>query len=181
MDRVQIPPPGRLIISIITSSMDGLADSLTALERRFGRVECETIEIECAKAEQYREEMGDRLQRRFYSFERPMARQSLTNAKAICRKIESGFSDRVEEYIFRSVNIDPGILSPGNLVMASNREYNHRIYLGDGVFGELTLVWARGQFVRLPWTNPDFCSDEAIEFFRRVWSCFDLIDQAQAS
>ncbi|MCK4632886.1 MAG: DUF4416 family protein, partial [candidate division Zixibacteria bacterium] len=69
----------------------------------------------------------------------------------------------------------PGILTPANLVMASHREYNHRVYLEDGVYAELALVWSKGRYVRLPWTNPDFCHGEAIEFFQRVRGSFDLV------
>ena len=66
-------------------------------------------------------------------------------------------------------------LSPHNLVMASHHEYGHSVYLTNGVFSELTLVWSQGRFVRLPWTNPDFFDDEAVDLFERVRACFELV------
>lgn len=181
MARIQTPTPGRLIVSIIYSSFDALADALRALERRFGRVQFETIEIPGADTIIYKEEMGDRLQRRFFSFERLVSRDCLPVIKNICHKIEPLFADRLDDYIFRTINLDPGILTPDNLVMASHREYNHRIYLKDGVFAEIVLIYARGRFMRLPWTNADFCHDEAIDFFLRVRGSFELLEQSSQS
>ena len=97
----------------------------------------------------------------------------------MCHKIEPQFADVVDDFLFRTVNIDPGILTPTTLVMASHREFSHRIYLKDGVYGEMTLIYSRGQFMRMPWTNSDYCDDEAISFFNRVRDPFDVPNPAQ--
>lgn len=175
MARMQEPPPGQLIVSIIYNSLDALADALNALEKRFGRVQYETVEIECALAKSYSEEMGDTLQRRFFSFDRLVSRATLPEAKSACSKIEARFSDRVDDFCFRTVNIDPGIMCPSNLIMASHREYNHRVYLRDAVYVEIALIYSQGRFNRLPWTVPDFYDDEAIDFFERVRASFDMV------
>jgi hypothetical protein len=177
MARPQKPNPGRLIVSVVHSSRDALADALRQLERRFGRVQCETIDIPHVGGKEYTEEMGDSLARRFFSFERMVQRDSLIEIKTACHKIESQLGDQVHDYTFRTVNIDPGIMTPDNVVMACHREYNHRVYISDGVFAEIVLIWSRGQFCRLPWTNPDFCHDEAIEFFLRVRNSFELLEK----
>ncbi|MCP4685320.1 MAG: DUF4416 family protein [bacterium] len=180
MARKQTPPPGRLIVSIIYSSIDAVADSLKLLERQFGRVQYETIEMPYT-SEAYSEEMGDKLQRRFFSFEKPVERDRLPQIKAACLKIEKQFGDHVDDFTFRTVNLDPGILTPDNLVMASTREYNHRVYLGEGVFAELVLVFAKGRFVRMPWTIADFYHGEAIDFFLRVRESFELMGESTQS
>lgn len=174
MARVQKPPAGKAIVSIIYSSMDALADAVKVIEKKLGRVAFETIEIPCSKPEIYREEMGDTLLRRFYSFERETPREALVELKHVCHKIEPLFADNVDDFCFRTVNIDPGIVTPASVIMASHKEYNHSVYLRDGVFAELTLVHARGRFVRLPWTDMDFCHEEAIGFFDRVRSSFEI-------
>jgi len=179
MTKIQKAPDGRLVISIIYSSMDALADAVDTLERKFGRVQCETIEISCSDREQYREEMGDNLQRRFISFERLVSRDSLPDIKNLCHKIEPQFADCVRDFAFRTVNLDPGILTPDNLVMASHREFNHRLYLRDGVFAQIELIFSGDQFRRLPWTNPDFCEGEAVDFFERVRASFELTETGQ--
>jgi hypothetical protein len=161
--------------------MDALADAVKTLEKRFGRVQFETLEISCSEADAYREEMGENLLRRFYSFDNQFSRDSLPSLKATCYKIEPRFSDTVDGYPFRTVNIDPGIMTPSALVMASHKEYNHRVYLRDGVYAEIALIYAHDKFCRLPWTNPDFCVDEAVDFFERVRSSFEIIEPAPES
>ena len=125
--------------------------------------------------------MGNELLRRFFSFEKRIDRDRLPDMKFCCNKIEKGLGDKVNDFTFRTVNLDPGIMTADNLVMSSHREYNQRIYLTKGVFAELTLVWARGQFVRLPWTPEDFIHEEAVEFFMRVRQQFDIVEESVPS
>ena len=168
------PPPGRLIISVINSSRDALADAVKALERKFGRVECETADIPCVNVECYQEEMGTDLSRRLFSFESPVPRAALAEIKQACARIEPMFADRMQDFYFRTVNIDPGILVPDNLVMTSSHERKHRVYLGHGVFAEVCLIHVNGHFSRLPWTHPDLCHPEAIELLNRVRGTFEV-------
>ncbi len=175
MARITKVPPGRLILSIIYSSLDALADALDIIERQFGRVQFETVDIPFTDEGRYIEEMGSPLYRRFFSFEQLVARDNLPQIKNLCARIETNFADRVDDYLFRTVNIDPGILTPDNLVIASHHEYNHRLYLTNGVFAEIALIYARGEFRRLPWTSPNYYEKEAIDFFTRVRNTFELV------
>jgi len=179
MARIQKPPPGQLIVSIIYSHIDAVVDALRLLEKQFGRVRCETVDIQYTNTDRYEEEMGSNLVRRLFSFEKLVERDSLPEIKSVCQEIERQLGDQVGDFVFRAANLDPGVLTPDNLVMASNREYNHRIYLADGVFAEIQLIWAHGQFTRLPWTNHDFCDDEVVDFLIRVRQTFDLLDEHQ--
>lgn len=177
MVRTQEPPPARLILSIISSSRDALADALVPLERRFGRVLGETDEFACSHADHYREEMGHGIRRRIFAFEPLVARAALPVVKQACLKIEARFGDRVDDFLFRTVNLDPGLMTPESLVFAYSVDRAHRIYLGQGVFAETALIFARGRFTRLPWTDPDLCDPEAIGLFDRVRGEFDLVTQ----
>lgn len=179
MARIQKPPPAKLIVSIIYSSMDALAECISNLEKKFGRVMSETLEIKCEQEAKYREEMGENLVRRFYAFEADIPRDALPQIKSICHKLEPDFSDTIDDYHFRTVNIDPGILTPSALVMASHKEAGHKIYLKDGVFAEVSMIYAHGGFYRLPWTNSDFCDDEAIQFFEEVRNSFDILEPVE--
>ena len=177
MARMQTPPPGRLIVSAIYCHIDAVADALKLLEKQFGRIQFETLDIPYTDTEKYAEEMGRDLMRRFFSFDREIKRDALPEIKAAMIKIERQLGDCVDDYTFRAINLDPGILTPANVVMASAKEYNYRLYLGRGVYGDIQLIWARGQFTRLPWTNPDFYHDEAVDFFYRVRESFELVQE----
>lgn len=179
MARRQEPAPGKFLISVIYSSLDALSDCLDVMEKKFGRVKCETLEIPCSNTEVYREEMGDDLIRRFFSFEKDVDRSTLPELKAFCSKTEYQFSDIVDDFHFRCVNIDPIIQTPDNIVVASHHETNYNIYVKDGVYAEIALIYGRGQYLRLPWTNADYYHDEAIDFFNRVRLDFELIDTAK--
>jgi hypothetical protein len=157
-----------------------LADALRQCERRFGRVQAETIDIPHANSCDYAEEMGTDLQRRFFSFERLVPRECLIEIKSCCHKLEAQLGDQVHDFTFRTVNLDPGILTPCNLVISSHKDGGHKVYLGEGVFSEVSLIWSRSQFCRLPWTDLDFCHDDAIDFFLRVRASLDPIEE-QAS
>jgi hypothetical protein len=68
----------------------------------------------------------------------------------------------------RPVNLDPGILSLGNLVLASTKEAGHRVHLKDGIHAQLELLWEHGAFSPLPWTYPDYRTPEALALFARA-------------
>jgi hypothetical protein len=53
-------------------------------------------------------------------------------------------------------------------VLASCKDYSHRLYLGDGVYGELTLIFEHGAWRAMPWTYPDYRTEAYQAFFSRV-------------
>ncbi|MCK4715406.1 MAG: DUF4416 family protein, partial [Candidatus Marinimicrobia bacterium] len=61
-------------------------------------------------------------------------------------------------------NIDPGYLTPAKLVLFSAKNFSHRIYTGSGIFAEVTMLYAHGEFVRLPWTYSDYYWEENLNF-----------------
>lgn len=56
----------------------------------------------------------------------------------------------------RLFNLDPGLLTQERLVLATGKNFAHRIYLGEGIFADLTLVFQNGQWNVLPWTFRDY-------------------------
>ncbi len=68
----------------------------------------------------------------------------------------------------RTVNIDPGILSLERFVLATGKNFTHRIYLGQGIYADLTLIYHRGAFQTLPWTYPDYADAPLQRFLLAV-------------
>jgi hypothetical protein len=58
----------------------------------------------------------------------------------------------------RPLNIDPGYIDLGKLILASTKDHAHRIYLSEGIFAETTLMYTQKQWKPLPWTYPDYQS-----------------------
>lgn len=65
----------------------------------------------------------------------------------------------------RRLNIDIGLLSLENLLLATGKNYSHRIYLNSGVYADLTLEFKQGKFNKLEWTYPDYTDSEKLRFF----------------
>ncbi|MEK6733229.1 MAG: DUF4416 family protein, partial [Candidatus Omnitrophota bacterium] len=68
----------------------------------------------------------------------------------------------------RRINIDPGYISDSKLVLATTKDYFHRIYLTSGIYAEVTLRWRRGGFEPFEWTYPDYQSKEYIDIFNTI-------------
>ncbi|UCD93386.1 MAG: DUF4416 family protein [Candidatus Zixiibacteriota bacterium] len=168
MGRVKKPLPGRLIVSVIYASMEAMNDAVVEIEKKYGHVEFETDDIEFLHTTYYREEMGENLKRKFFAFEKMVERDRLAEIKNWTNKLEEKYGEKVGDFVFRKVNIDPGILTPANLTLASTKDYSHRVYLGEGIFAETTLLFEKKRFQTLPWTYPDYAEPEAFEFFNKV-------------
>ncbi len=112
----------------------------------------------------YTPEMGVGQYKQFVSFAPMMALERLPELKLTTNAIE-------QEYAIdgkRRVNIDPGYLTHGQMVLATTKAFSHRIYMGQGIFAELTYVCKGKEFHPLEWTYPDYCGTFARDFFRQV-------------
>jgi hypothetical protein len=68
----------------------------------------------------------------------------------------------------RLINVDPGYLLPERFVLATGKNYTHRIYLKAGIYADLTLIYYKGQFRPLEWTYPDYAGEPVIGFLESV-------------
>ena len=60
----------------------------------------------------------------------------------------------------RLANLDPGYVARERLVLATGKNFTHRIYLDQGIYGDLTLIFGRGNWQPLPWSFPDYAQGE---------------------
>jgi hypothetical protein len=134
------------------------------LEERFGPLDFLSPVRPFDFTAYYERELGASLLRRWGTFARLLAPDGLTAVKLATNALE----DRLRAGDKRTVNLDPGLLSAERLVLATGKNYVHRLYLGRGIFGDLTLIYARGSFQPLPWTYPDYQDPEAIGMFNRL-------------
>ena len=64
----------------------------------------------------------------------------------------------------RPLNMDPGYLSQAKLVLATMKDRDHRLYLRDGVFAEVTLNYMGKKWVHHRWTYPSYRTESVAEF-----------------
>jgi hypothetical protein len=113
----------------------------------------------------YQNEMGIGLLRSYWAFSEQFARGALVEAKLATNRIEKEMSVDGR----RTVNLDPGLLTPESLVMATTKPYSHRVYLSKGIYAELAIMFRRGGGIEpLPWTYPDYRDPETLKFFGSV-------------
>lgn len=117
----------------------------------------------------YAVEMGEGLQRRFVSFERLIDPVELAGLKLLTSHIESRICRDLGLPTFhRRVNLDPGYLATSKLVLATTKDFGHRLYLRDGIYAESTLHYVDGKWVPWPWTYPDYADSRYHGFFEQV-------------
>ena len=108
----------------------------------------------------YAGEMGSPLYRRVLVFERLIEQEHLVRIKVKTNQIEQAFAVQGA----RQVNLDPGYLLLERFVLATGKNFSHRIYLGQGIYADLTLVFQDGRYQALPWTYPDYASPQLRDF-----------------
>lgn len=82
--------------------------------------------------------------------------------------LEEAIASEEKYVVARPVNIDPGYINESRLILASTKDFSHRIYLRDGIYAEVTLDYRQGKYESFPWTFPDYKSSEYQEFFLLV-------------
>ncbi len=164
MSKPQAPEPAKLFISAIYADRGMLASCMEKICERFGPADFSTRELHFRVTGYYEAEMGSPLLRRFFTMQDLVDPGMLADIKLFTNSLE----DHCREREGRSVNLDPGMLSMNNLVLATGKPVAHRPYLGKGIYADLTLIFEKGTFRTLPWTYPDYAEPDMIEFLNRI-------------
>jgi hypothetical protein len=155
----------RLVVSALFADVLQEPHVIRLLEGAFGPVLAVSERLSFEQTDYYEAEMGADLRRRMLAFGDPFPPDHLVRAKLAAQVLEDRLRDSKGR---RTVNLDPGILGLNNLVLATHKGYTHRIYLNQGVFADLALLFSQGRFRPLPWTYPDYASPGLLGFFARV-------------
>ncbi len=157
------PGPTVFFVAALAADQSHLARAETVLEREFGPAWATLPPRPFTYSDYYRDEVGDAPLRAFYGFETTFHPGCLAARKLLSNRLEeelaagSGYA--------RPVNLDPGYLAVEKVVLASAKNFAHRIYLADGIYGEVTLQYYDKRFQTLKWTFPDYASGEYFPFF----------------
>jgi len=111
--------------------------------------------------------MGDIIDRMFLSFERLIEADQLPEIKRQTNQLEQEMAALLP-IVKRPVNLDPGYIEHAKVILASTKNFYHRIYLGGGIFGEVTMHFKNNTYHFFPWTYPDYQSRDYQEFFLRI-------------
>lgn len=168
MGKIKLPAQGALISGITFSDSELIETITPLLEEQFGTVLFKSPVFDFTMTDYYAPEMGDTLKKVFWCFSNPIELDTLPEIKHATNEIELRYAGGNAERPLRRINIDPGYVTPAKLVLASTKDYSHRVYIGYGIFAETTLQFVRGMFVPFETTYPDYKTELAIEFFNSV-------------
>ena len=155
--------PAVLITGLLAGSQPLLEQTAHALELEFGPVAERSPLLPFDFTDYYEPEMGPRLIRQWLGFEHTIDPAALARIKLTTNRIET----RLAEAGRRRVNIDPGLLSLHNLVLASTKDHAHRIYLDHGIHAETTLTYRADKWNPLDWTYADYRTETCHRFLDR--------------
>ncbi|RMF75446.1 MAG: DUF4416 family protein [Planctomycetota bacterium] len=159
----------KLICGMLSGDADLLARAAQLLARSFGAVDLTSDTWPFDQTDYYEAEMGPNLLRRFVSFERLASPDQLASIKRETNALEERIADEcVALGVRRPVNLDPGYVHSGKLVLASTKDASHRIYLGHRVYAEVTLQYRHGQWRPQEWTYADYRQGHYFPFFSEV-------------
>ncbi len=158
------PKPAKLLVGFFLKERALAAEIAAALEKRLGPVEMVSPWLDFDFTTYYEKEMGAPLHRRLLAFKALIAQDRLAAIKQATNALEAEY--RMDGR--RRVNIDPGYLLAERLVLATGKNFTHRIYIGDGIYADLTLIFQKGAFRTLPWTYPDYADHRLIDFLTLV-------------
>jgi hypothetical protein len=162
--RIKIHPPVKLVIGLIYHDDSVLAQAFSRLKKAFGSIDFESNTLAFDQTDYYQQEFGKGLKRKFIGFGRLILPQQLAGIKKKTNQIELGLSLHGR----RRVNIDPGYLELSKLTLATTKDFRHRVYIGGGIFAEVTLYYRGKTFQPWEWTYPDYRTQGYIDIFNQL-------------
>jgi hypothetical protein len=163
-----LPPPVKLLIALLSADPALFATAATQLTQSYGPIDLESDVFPWNTTDYYREEMGENLLRKFIAFERLISPADLVRIKLETNALELSLSSAASPSSPRRVNLDPGYLDATKLVLASTKNQAHRLYLSQGIYAEVTLLYHHGAFHPFLYTYADYRWPETHAFLRRA-------------
>jgi len=164
MSKPQEPKPAKLVIGLFMKDRALFEPLAAELASEFGSLDLVSPWMPFDYTTYYQQEMGTPLFRRLLAFKSLIEQLQLAAVKLTTNRLE----DRYTRGGRRRVNIDPGYLLNERFVLASGKNFCHRIYIGHRIYADLTLIYQRGAFEKLPWTYPDYADRPILSFLEQV-------------
>ena len=156
----------KLIVGVIYHDTDIYDSAISILKGEFGEIDntSEVFSFSKEYSSYYDGELGGEGMRIILSFKETVDPSRQAEIKLFTNSIEEKFSVDGK----RRINLDPGFISHGRLLLATTKKTGFRIPLSDGIYSELTLFWARGAWHKLPWTYRDYQSERVQRFLTKT-------------
>ncbi|MDO5308892.1 MAG: DUF4416 family protein [Planctomycetia bacterium] len=170
MGEIRACKPALLLVAVFGVCEEALALAQEKCQEKFGKIALQSASYYFDSfTHYYAKEMGERLPKKFWVFEDLVDPGQLATIK----RQTNLWEEEIGHTLFkqgltttnRPVNLDPGYIELGKLILASTKDHAHRIYLRDGIFAETTLFYRDKAWQALPWTYADYQDAKNQEFF----------------
>jgi Domain of unknown function (DUF4416) len=165
MGTVHPPAQVKLFCALLVAPTLPLDEIETVLAETYGVIVLRSMPTPFIQTTYYEREMGANLTRLYVAFDPLVSIAALATVKHMTNRLEARWSTAHGQ---RRVNIDPGYLDLAKVVLASTKDYNHRLYIGDGIFAEVTLCYRQHAFQAWEWTYPDYRVPTTLTFFHQL-------------
>ncbi len=162
------PKPAKLIVGILAANDNALTRAAGALETEFGTIDLKSDTWPFTQTEYYKEETGPNILRQFVAIDKLIDPGQLSDIKHRANELEKQLAGQLGLDLPRPVNLDPGIIEPSKLVLATTKNFSHRIYIGNKMYAEVTLIYDKGCWKHFDYTYPDYRLKNYHDFFSKV-------------
>ena len=161
----------KLIVGMLSKQEEMFARAEEDMRQLWGVIDISSEVMEFGHTKYYARQMGEGLWRKFVSFAELIDPGRLAAIKHQSNGLEAKYAQSVEGkalQVERPINLDPGYVEPSKLVLATTKNFSHRIYIGDSMYAEATLRYHKGKWWAWPYTYPDYAGGEYDEFLNQV-------------
>ena len=165
MGEIHLHPPVMLVIAAFSRHEAALAWTRLCIENECGPIALESERFVHDETTYYEATMGSGLLKTFFACERRIDPTDIVELKHRAAAWEAEYRAASGWPEPRPLNVDPGYLTEAKLVLATTKDRDHRLYLGRGIFAEVTLHYHHGSWRERPWTYPDYRRPDYHRFF----------------
>ena len=170
MREIQLPIPVKLFVGMLSPEPALFNTCADLLCKDYGPVDYQSEIVPWTNSDFYREEMGPGILRKFIFFERLLDPGDLSSVKINTTRIEKSLALQAGTRTRRRINLDPGYVTEAKVVLATTKDYSHRLYIGNGIYAEVTLRYGNKDrsFTAFDHTYLDYCSETYIAMFNEA-------------
>src|SRR5579871_1190904 len=159
------PSPVLLIVAAFSRHEAALAWARDTTTSAWGPAALVSPAFDFVETDYYQASMGAGLKKQFLAFEKLVDPALLIDSKLQTNQWEADYAALGQQADARPLNLDPGYITLAKLVLASTKDHSHRLYLGRGIYAEITLSFRSGGWQNSPWTYPDYQRADFQQFF----------------
>jgi hypothetical protein len=162
------PKPVKLFIGILAADQNCLGSAIKEIENNYGSIDLTSEVWAFTQTDYYKDQTGNNILRQFVSLNELIEPGQIAEIKHQTNKIEQDLAEKLKHQCPLPVNLDPGIIEPSKLVLATTKNFSHRIYIGHKMYAEVTLIYDKGKWKAFDYTFPDYKQQLYWDFFSKI-------------